>query len=143
MEMGTAPKIGSMSEALGMTPPGNASIPAPDSRRLALAEASGRRAVELAQAGGPRPSEILTAQAFDNAIRSDMAIGGSTNAIIHLVALAGRPQVPLPLARFDALSRSTPLLVNLKPSAKYLMEDFFYAAGLPAALPRLLPPLPG
>src|SRR5213592_1987736 len=130
-------------EALGMTLPGNAAIPAPDSRRLALAEASGRRAVELAQAGGPRPSDLLTAQAFDNAIRSDMAIGGSTNAIIHLVALAGRAQVPLPLARFDALSRSTPLLVNLKPSGKYLMEDFFYAGGLPAVLRELLPLLHG
>src|SRR5439155_939476 len=81
--------------------------------------------------GGPRPSEILTAKAFDNAIRSDMAIGGSTNAIIHLVALAGRAGVPLPLARFDELSRSTPLLVDCKPSGKYLMEDFFYAGGLP------------
>src|SRR5205823_5528357 len=141
--MGTASTMASMAEALGMTLPGNAAIPAPDSRRLALAEASGRRAVELAQAGGPRPSDLLTAQAFDNAIRSDMAIGGSTNAIIHLVALAGRAQVPLPLARFDALSRSTPLLVNLKPSGKYLMEDFFYAGGLPAVLRELLPLLHG
>src|SRR2546428_12545319 len=89
-----------------MTAPGNGASPAPDSRRLALAELSGRRAVELAQAGGPRPSEILTANAFDNAIRGDMAIGGSTNAIIHLVALAGRAGVPLPLTRFDGLSRS-------------------------------------
>ncbi len=143
MVMGTASTMASMAEALGMTLPGNAAIPAPDSRRLALAEASGRRAVELAQAGGPRPSDLLTAQAFDNAIRSDMAIGGSTNAIIHLVALAGRAQVPLPLARFDALSRSTPLLVNLKPSGKYLMEDFFYAGGLPAVLRELLPLLHG
>src|SRR6266480_2173110 len=143
MVMGTASTMASMAEALGMTLPGNAAIPAPDSRRLALAEASGRRAVELARAGGPRPSDLLTAQAFDNAIRSDMAIGGSTNAIIHLVALAGRAQVPLPLARFDALSRSTPLLVNLKPSGKYLMEDFFYAGGLPAVLRELLPLLHG
>ena len=143
MVMGTASTMASMAEALGMTLPGNAAIPAPDSRRLALAEASGRRAVELAQAGGPRPSDLLTAQAFDNAIRSDMAIGGSTNAIIHLVAIAGRAQVPLPLARFDALSRSTPLLVNLKPSGKYLMEDFFYAGGLPAVLRELLPLLHG
>jgi len=126
-----------------MTLPGNAAIPAPDSRRLALAELSGRRAVELALRGGPRPSEILTAKAFDNAIRGDMAIGGSTNAIVHLVALAGRAGVPLPLARFDALSRSTPLLVNCKPSGKYLMEDFFYAGGLPAVLKELLPLLHG
>jgi dihydroxy-acid dehydratase len=143
MVMGTASTMASMAEALGMTLPGNAAIPAPDSRRLALAESSGRRAVELALAGGPRPSDILTAKAFDNAIRSDMAIGGSTNAIIHLVALAGRVGVPLPLARFDELSRSTPFLVNLRPSGKYLMEDFFYAGGLPAVLKELLPLLDG
>src|SRR5881392_1644224 len=122
MVMGTASTMASMAEALGMTLPGNAAIPAPDSRRLALAESSGRRAVDLARAGGPRPSEILTPQAFDNAIRGDMAIGGSTNAIIHLVALAGRAGVPLPLTRFDELSRSTPFLVNVKPSGKYLKE---------------------
>src|SRR5213594_1546922 len=143
MVMGTASTMASMAEALGMTLPGNAAIPAPDSRRLALAELSGRRAVELALRGGPRPSEILTAKAFDNAIRGDMAIGGSTNAIVHLVALAGRAGVPLPLARFDALSRSTPLLVNCKPSGKYLMEDFFYAGGLPVVLKELLPLLHG
>ncbi len=143
MVMGTASTMASMAEALGMTLPGNAAIPAPDSRRLALAELSGRRAVELAQGGGPRPSEILTAKAFDNAISSDMAIGGSTNAIIHLVALAGRAGVPLPLARFDELSRSTPLLVDCKPSGKYLMEDFFYAGGLPVVLKELLPLLHG
>src|SRR2546425_1197746 len=143
MVMGTASTMASMAEALGMTLPGNAAIPAPDSRRLALAELTGRRAVEMALRGGPRPSEILTAKAFDNAIRGDMAIGGSTNAIVHLVALAGRAGVPLPLARFDALSRSTPLLVNCKPSGKYLMEDFFYAGGLPAVLKELLPLLHG
>src|SRR5881396_293711 len=143
MVMGTASTMTSLAEALGMTLPGNAAIPAPDSRRLALAELSGRRAVELALRGGPRPSEILTAKAFDNAIRGDMAIGGSTNAIVHLVALAGRAGVPLPLARFDALSCSTPLLVNCKPSGKYLMEDFFYAGGLPAVLKELLPLLHG
>ena len=143
MVMGTASTMAAMAEALGMTLPGNAAIPGPDSRRLVLAELSGRRAVELALAGGPRPSEILTAPAFDNAIRADMAIGGSTNAIVHLVALAGRVGVPLPLARFDELSRTTPLLVNLRPSGKYLMEDFFYAGGLPAVLRELLPLLHG
>src|SRR5919197_1208641 len=143
MVMGTASTMASMAEALGMTLPGNAAIPAPDSRRLALAESSGRCAVELALRGGPRPSDILTAKAFDNAIRSDMAIGGSTNAIIHLVALAGRVGVPLPLARFDELSRTTPFLVNVRPSGKYLMEDFFYAGGLPAVLKELLPLLHG
>src|SRR5213080_740913 len=143
MVMGTASTMASMAEALGMTLSGNAAIPAPDSRRLAQAELAGRRAVEMATAGGPKPSEILTARAFDNAIRALMAIGGSTNAIIHLVALAGRAGVPLPLARFDALSRSTPLLVNCKPAGKYLMEDFFYAGGLPAVLKELLPLLHG
>ena len=143
MVMGTASTMASMVEALGMTLPGNAAIPAPDSRRLALAELSGRRAVEMARAGGPRPSEILTAHAFDNAIRADMAIGGSTNAIIHLVAIAGRVGVPLPLTRFDELSRTTPFLVNVRPSGKYLMEDFFYAGGLPAVLRQLLPLLHG
>jgi len=143
MVMGTASTMASMVEALGMTLPGNAAIPAPDSRRLALAELSGRRAVEMARAGGPKPSEILTARAFDNAIRADMAIGGSTNAIIHLVAIAGRAGVPLPLTRFDELSRTTPFLVNVRPSGKYLMEDFFYAGVLSAVLRQLLPLLHG
>jgi L-arabonate dehydrase len=139
MVMGTASTMASMAEALGLTLPGNAAIPAPDSRRLVQAELAGRRAVEMAQAGGPKPSEILTAHAFDNAIRADMAIGGSTNAIIHLVALAGRAGVSLPLSRFDEMSRTTPFLVNLRPSGKYLMEDFFYAGGLPVVLRELLP----
>jgi L-arabonate dehydrase len=143
MVMGTASTMASMAEALGMTLPGNAAIPAPDSRRLVLAELSGRRAVAMALAGGPLPSQIMTAAAFDNAIRADMAIGGSTNAIIHLVAIAGRLEVPLPLSLFDALSRSTPLLVNVRPSGKYLMEDFFYAGGLPVVLKELLPLLHG
>jgi dihydroxy-acid dehydratase len=97
----------------------------------------------MALAGGPKPSDVLTGEAFDNAIRADMAIGGSTNAIIHLVALAGRAGVPLPLARFDALSRTTPLLVNLRPSGTYLMEDFFYAGGLPVVMNALRPLLHG
>ncbi|MBI2161962.1 MAG: dihydroxy-acid dehydratase [Candidatus Rokubacteria bacterium] len=143
MVMGTASTMASMAEALGIALPGNAAIPAPDSRRLALAELAGRRAVEMALAGGPKPSEILTPKAFDNAIRSDMAIGGSTNAIVHLVAIAGRIGVRLPLERFDELSRTTPLIVNLKPSGKYLMEDFFYAGGLPVVLKELLPLLHG
>src|SRR5947199_3016235 len=139
MVMGTASTVASMAEALGMTLSGNAAIPASDSRRMALAQLSGRPAVEMALAGGPKPSEILTAQAFDNAIRADMAIGGSTNAIIHLVAVAGRAGVPLTLARFDELSRTTPFLLNLRPSGTYLMEDFFYAGGLPVVLRELLP----
>jgi dihydroxy-acid dehydratase len=143
MVMGTASTMAVIAETLGMTLPGNAAIPAPDSRRLAMAELAGRRAVEMATAGGPKPSEILTADAFDNAIRALMAIGGSTNAVIHLLALAGRVGVPLSLARFDELSRTTPFLLNLRPSGKYLMEDFFYAGGLPVVLKELLPLLHG
>ncbi len=143
MVMGTASTMASMVEALGMTLTGNAAIPAPDARRYALAEMSGRRAVEMALAGGPKPSGILTAEAFDNAIRADMAIGGSTNAIIHLVAIAGRVGVKLPLTRFDELSRTTPFLLNVRPSGKYLMEDFFYAGGLPTVMKNLLPLLHG
>jgi dihydroxy-acid dehydratase len=143
MVMGTASTMAAVAEALGMTLPGNAAIPAPDARRLALAELTGRRAVELARAGGPKPSDLLTPEAFDNAIRADMAIGGSTNAIVHLLALAGRVGVGLTLRRFDELSRTTPLLVNLRPSGKYLMEDFFYAGGLPAVLRELAPLLHG
>src|SRR5215468_7024549 len=138
MVMGTASTMASMAEALGMAMPGNAAIPAADSRRMAMAEMAGRRAVEMA-GEGLKPSRILTPAAFDNAVRTDMAIGGSTNAIIHLVAIAGRAGVSLPLTRFDELSRTTPLLVNVKPSGKYLMEDFFYAGGLPAVLRELLP----
>jgi L-arabonate dehydrase len=143
MVMGTASTMASMAEALGMTLPGNAAIPAPDARRYAMAELAGRRAVEMAKAGGPKPSEILTREAFDNAMRADMAIGGSTNAIIHLVALAGRTGYTLPLTRFDELSRTTPFLANVRPSGKHLMEDFFYAGGLPVVLKELLPLLHG
>src|ERR1043166_5027279 len=143
MVMGTASTMASMAEALGMTLSGNAPIPASDSRRMALAELSGRRAVEMALAGGPKPSEILTAKAFDNAIRADMAIGGSTTAVIPLVEIARRAGIDLPLRRFDELSRTTPLLVNVRPSGKYLMEDFFYAGGLPVVLKELLPLLHG
>jgi L-arabonate dehydrase len=90
----------------------------------------------MAKAGGPRPGEILTAQAFDNAIRTLMAIAGSTDAVIHPLALAGRVGPPLSLARFDELSRTTPFLLNVRPSGKHLMEDFFYAGGLPVVRPR-------
>jgi L-arabonate dehydrase len=135
--------MASMAEALGMALPGNAAIPAADSRRMAMAEMAGRRAVEMAITSGPKPSQILIAPAFDNAIRTLMAIGGSTNAVIHLLALAGRVGVPLSLARFDELSRTTPFLLNLRPSGKYLMEDFFYAGGLPVVLKELLPLLHG
>src|SRR5260370_8356977 len=108
MVMGTASTMAAMAEVLGLALPGNAAIPGPDSRRLALAEMSGRRAVEMAIARGPKPSEILTAAAFDNAIRADMSLGGSTNAIGHLVALAGPAGGPPPLPRCGPLPRPTP-----------------------------------
>src|SRR2546422_4180894 len=120
MVMGTASTMASMAEALGMTLPGNAAIPAPDSRRLALAELSGRRAVELAQAGGPRPSEILTAKAFDNAIPGDMAIGGSTNTVIHPGAPPRRRRGPLPPTRFQELARSETLPAHRKTTGRDL-----------------------
>jgi len=138
MVMGTASTMACMAEALGMTLPGCAAIPAPDSRRLRLAEASGRRIVE-AVAEDLRPSRILTREAFDNAIRACMALGGSTNAVIHLVAIAGRLGIPLPLDHFDRLSRETPLLADLKPSGRFQMERFHEAGGLPALLGELLP----
>ena len=138
MVMGTASTMASMAETLGMTLPGNAAIPAADSRRMALAEMSGRRIMEMVRED-LKPSKILTREAFDNAIRTGMAIGGSTNAIIHLLALAGRAGVDLALTRFDELSRTTPMLLNVRPSGKYLMEDFFYAGGLPVVLKELLP----
>ncbi len=136
MVMGTASTMTSMAEALGLTLPGAANIPAADSRRLAIAEESGKRAVELALEG-LRPSKIVTNEALENAIRVDMAIGGSTNAIIHLVAIAGRAGISLPLETFDRISRSTPFITNIKPSGAYLMEDMYYAGGLPAVMKEL------
>ena len=138
MVMGTASTMASVAEALGMTLPGCAAIPAPDSRRMALAEESGRRIVDMVHED-LLLSKILTREAFENAIRVDMAIGGSTNAIIHLVAMAGRVGIDLPLDRFDALSRETPFIANVRPSGKYLMEDFFYAGGIPAVMREMLP----
>jgi len=140
--MGTASTMAILSEALGMSPTGSAAIPAPDSRRLAMAEEAGRRIVDLAKED-LKPSRILTRGAFDNALRVQMAIGGSTNAVIHLLAIAGRAGVPLTLDDFDRISRSTPWLVNLKPSGDYLMEDFFSAGGVPAVMRELLPDLDG
>jgi len=136
MVMGTASTMTSVVEALGMTLSGCANIPAADSRRLAIAEESGRRAVAMAREG-PRPSEVLTRQAFENAIRVNMAIGGSTNAIIHLVAIAGRVGINLPLELFDEISRTTPFITNVRPSGAFLMEDMFYAGGLPAVMKEL------
>jgi dihydroxy-acid dehydratase len=138
MVMGTASTMTSVVEALGMTLTGCANIPAADSRRLAVAEESGRRAVAMAK-DGPRPSDVLTREAFENAIRVNMAIGGSTNAIIHLVAIAGRLGINLPLELFDEISRSTPFITNVRPSGEHLMEDMFYAGGLPAVMKELEP----
>jgi L-arabonate dehydrase len=136
MVMGTASTMTSLVEALGMTLTGCANIPAADSRRLAIAEESGRRAVELVKED-LRPSKILTRDALENAIRVDMAIGGSTNAIIHLVAFAGRLGLELPLETFDALSRTTPFIANVQPSGKHLMEDLYYAGGVPAVMEEI------
>ena len=110
---------------------GSAAIPAVDIRRRHVAERAGAQIIDLV-AAGTRPSDIMTRAAFENAIRTLHAIGGSTNAVIHLLAIAGRQGVDLPLDLFDELAGSTPLLVNIKPSGAYLMEDFFYAGGLPA-----------
>jgi len=141
-EMGTASTMASIVEALGLCLPGSASIPAVDPARIEVAEASGARAVELAREG-LRPSRILTQEAFDNAITLLMAVGGGTNAVIHLLALAGRVNVPLGLDRFDELSRSTPLLTNVRPSGEHLVEDLHRAGGIRAVLRELGPLLHG
>ena len=131
MTMGTASTMASMAETLGMALPANAAIPAADSRRNLLAHMAGRRIVEMVEEGLTM-SKILTRKAFENAIRTNGAIGGSTNAVVHLLALAGRVGADLALDDWDALGRNVPCIVNLMPSGKYLMEDFFYAGGLPA-----------
>ena len=131
MTMGTASTMASMAETLGMALPANAAIPAADSRRNVLAHMAGRRIVEMVEEGLTM-SKILTRKAFENAIRTNGAIGGSTNAVVHLLALAGRVGADLSLDDWDALGRDVPCVVNLMPSGKYLMEDFFYAGGLPA-----------
>jgi L-arabonate dehydrase len=136
MTMGTASTMASMAEALGVGMPGNAAIPAVDARRNVLARMAGRRIVELVREKVPL-SKILTRQAFENAIRALAAIGGSTNAVIHLIAIARRIGVDLKLADFDRLGRRVHTLVNLMPSGQYLMEDFYYAGGLPAVLREL------
>src|SRR5256886_4920331 len=124
MTMGTAATMMSLAEALGLTLPGASAIPAVDSNHVRLASASGRRIVEMVWED-LKPTDILTAAALANAIVVDMAIGGSTNAIIHLAAIAGRLGLPLDLETFDTVSRGVPLLANLKPSGKYVMEDFY------------------
>jgi L-arabonate dehydrase len=136
MTMGTASTMASMAEALGIAPTGNAAIPAVDSRRYALAQMSGRRIVEMVRED-LRMSKILTREAFENAIRVNAAIGGSTNAVVHLLAIAGRMGVTLELDDFDRLAHELPLLVDLQPSGRFLMEDFYYAGGVPAVVREL------
>jgi L-arabonate dehydrase len=140
--MGTASTMACMVESLGLTLPENAAIPAADSRRKVAAHLSGRRIVDMVKED-LRLSQILTREAFENAIRVNAAIGGSTNFVIHLLAIAGRIGVELTLDDFDALSRDIPLLVNLQPSGGYFMEDFYYAGGLPVVLKEMLPKLHG
>lgn len=136
MTMGTASTMACMVEALGLTLPGGAAIPAPDARRKRLAHLAGNRIVEMVRED-LRLSQILTRQAFENAIMVNAAVGGSTNLIVHLLAIAGRVGVPLALEDFDRLGSHLPLLVNLMPSGEFLMEDFYYAGGLPVVIQEL------
>lgn len=136
MTMGTASTMTSIAEALGMTLPGAASIPAVDANHSRMATACGRRIVEMVW-DDLKPRDILSHESFENAITTDMAIGGSTNAIIHLVALAGRAGIKLELKEFDEISQRTPMIANLRPSGQFLMEDFYYAGGLRALLKQI------
>jgi dihydroxy-acid dehydratase len=137
MTMGTAATMMAMGETLGLALPGASSIPAPDSNHSKMASAAGKRIVEMVWED-LKPRDILKKESFDNAIVTLMAMGGSTNALIHLVAMAGRAGIKLPLERFNDFSSKTPLLANVRPSGdKYLMEDFYYAGGLRALLNEL------
>jgi dihydroxy-acid dehydratase len=137
MTMGTASTMTSIAEALGMTLPGAASIPAVDANHSRMATACGRRIVEMVWED-LKPRDILTVQSFENAITVDMAIGGSTNAIIHLVAMAGRAGIKLDLKKFDEIAHRTPMIANIRPSGQqYLMEDFYYAGGLRALMEQI------
>jgi L-arabonate dehydrase len=140
MTMGTASTMASMVEALGLGLPGNAAYPAVDGRRNVLARNAGRRIVEMVHED-QKLSDILTREAFENAIMTLAAIGGSTNAVIHLIAIAGRVGVKLSIDDFDRLASDSPCLVNLQPSGQYLMEDFCYAGGLPAVMKEIAPAL--
>ena len=136
MTMGTASTMAILSEVLGMQLPGSAALPANDSRRKTLAHLAGRRIVAMVEEG-LRPSAVLTRTAFENAVRMNAAIGGSTNAVVHLLALAGRVGVPLTLDDFDSLARDVPTLVDLMPSGRFLMEDYCYAGGTGAVVERM------
>src|SRR5581483_7150317 len=136
MTMGTASTVASMAEALGMQLPYSATWPAVDARRYETAQRAGQVVLDLVRED-LRPSAIMTRAAFENAIRVNAAIGGSTNAVIHLLAIAGRLGVPLELDDFDRLARDIPTLVDLQPSGRFLMEDFCYAGGLPVVMREL------
>jgi dihydroxy-acid dehydratase len=136
MTMGTASTMATMVEALGLTLPGAAAIPAVDSRKKVMAHLSGNRIVEMVREN-MKMSDILTRNAFENAIIINSAVGGSTNLIIHLLAIAGRIGIELKLDDFDKLGSDMPLLLNLMPSGKYLMEDFYYAGGLPVIIDQM------
>lgn len=138
--MGTASTMACMVESLGLSLPQNASIPAPDAARKVMAQLTGREIVKMV-AEDRKPSDILVRAAFENAIRVNAAIGGSTNFVIHLLAIAGRVGVDLNLQDMDTFSKSVPLITNLQPSGKYFMEDLYYAGGLPAVIKQLLPML--
>jgi dihydroxy-acid dehydratase len=136
MTMGTASTMTSAAEALGFTLPGAASIPAADSRHGRMAAETGRRIVDMVWED-LKPRDILSPASVDNAITTVLALGGSTNAVVHMIAVARRAGVMLSLDRFDALARSTPLIANIRPAGKYLMEDFFYAGGLRGLLAEI------
>lgn len=136
MTMGTASTLTSAVEALGLTLPGAASIPAPDSRHAQMATLTGKRIVDMVWED-LKPLDILTKQSFRNAVTTVLALGGSTNSVVHLVAMAKRSGISLNIDEFDEIARSTPVIANLRPSGKYLMEDFYYAGGLRAFLARL------
>jgi dihydroxy-acid dehydratase len=136
MTMGTASTMTSAAEALGLTLPGAASIPAVDSAHYRMAAASGRRIVQMVW-DDLTPAAVLTREAFEDAVATVIALGGSTNAVIHLIAMAGRCGVSLTLDDFDVISRRVPVLANIRPGGAYLMEDFYYAGGLPALLAQL------
>jgi len=140
MTMGTASTMTSVAEVLGFSLPGASAIPAVDSNHAKMANRSGRRIVEMVWEN-LKPRDILRDASFNNAIAAVFALGGSTNAVIHMLALAGRAGIKIALDRFDQFSRNTPMLANLRPSGKYLMEDFYYAGGLPALLGVLAPQL--
>lgn len=140
--MGTASTMSSVCEAMGIALPGSAAIPAPDSRRFRIAEATGKAIVKIVEQD-LRPSQIVTRKAFENAIRVMMALGGSTNAVVHLLAVAGRLNLGITLDDFDRIARETPLIGNIRPSGKWQMEQLFEAGGIPAVMKELLPLLNG